>query len=61
MSDEQAIHALLEAYAARMDTGDFAGVGALFARATLRTAPVTSSLPCTTNPNGRPIVASRHG
>ena len=34
--DVEAVHALLVAYAERMDRGDFAAVGELFARATLR-------------------------
>jgi hypothetical protein len=36
--DEDEIRSLLVAYATRMDDGDFDGVGALFARATLRNA-----------------------
>jgi hypothetical protein len=38
VSDEEEIRALLVAYATRMDEGDFAGIGRLFARATLRNA-----------------------
>jgi hypothetical protein len=34
--DRDAVHALLVAYAERMDRGDFAAVGELFSRATLR-------------------------
>jgi hypothetical protein len=52
IDDAAAVHALVVAYAERMDAGDFHGVGELFARATLR----NSRDPATVVAQGAPEV-----